>query len=221
MRVLLVEDDAELAGLIAGGLRDRYLNVVVANSFEAGRVAASLQAHDVIVLDVMLPGGSGFDLCRQLRQRGMPTPVLMLTARDAVADRVTGLKAGADDYLTKPFAFQELLARLQALVRRREAVAPRIVALADLQSDLDGRIVTRAGVEIRLTAREFSLFECLALHAGEVVTRQEMSAHVWDENHDPRSNMLEVLISRVRHKVDAGHSRRLIHNVRGLGYRLG
>jgi DNA-binding response OmpR family regulator len=221
MRILLVEDDAHLAALIAGGLADQQIEVVQADSFSTGRLRATVGTYDVLVLDVMLPGGSGFDLCRQLRKRDISTPILMLTARDAVDDRVTGLTAGADDYLTKPFAFPEFVARVRALARRRPELVPTIVTVADLVLDLDARTGTRAGVTFRITAREFALIEYLALHVGKVVTRAEIAAHIWDDNHDPFSNMVDVLISRVRRKIDAGHSVALIQTIRGAGYRLG
>ncbi|MGH7524954.1 MAG: response regulator transcription factor [Gemmatimonadales bacterium] len=221
MRVLLVEDDAELAALVAGGLREQHIEVALADSFATGRSRAVIGTYDVLVLDVMLPGGSGFDLCRALRKREIATPILMLTARDAVEDRVTGLTVGADDYLTKPFAFPELVARIRALARRRPALVPRISTVADLVVDLDARTVSRSGKEIRTTAREFALIEFLVVRVGKVVTRAEVSAHIWDDNHDPLSNMVDVLISRVRRKIDDGYSVRLLHTLRGAGYRLG
>jgi DNA-binding response OmpR family regulator len=174
-----------------------------------------------VILDVMLPGGSGFDLCRALREAGLATPILMLTARDAVIDRVEGLDAGADDYLTKPFAFQELRARVRALARRPRALSPRIVTVADLQIDLAGKRARRAGRAIELTAKEFALLEVFALHPDVVLDRAQITAHVWDDNHDPFTNVLEVLIRRLRRKIDEGFEPKLIHTMRGAGYRLG
>jgi two-component system copper resistance phosphate regulon response regulator CusR len=173
------------------------------------------------VLDVMLPGGSGFDLCRALRERKNTTPILMLTARDAIDDRVHGLEAGADDYLTKPFAFPELLARVRALARRRPSLEPELVSVADLEVELSSRRVRRAGKAIELTAKEFALLECFVRNRDRVVDRAAITAHVWDENHDPFTNVLEVLIKRLRRKIDDGFEPQLIHTVRGAGYRFG
>jgi two-component system copper resistance phosphate regulon response regulator CusR len=221
MRVLIVEDDVELAREIATGLRDVEARVALAGSFEAGIRAARSEETDVIVLDVMLLGGSGFELCRQLRAGGLETPILMLTARDTVDDRVTGLDVGADDYLTKPFAFKELLARIRALARRRPTLLPRIVRVADLEIDLAARRARRGGRMIELTAKEFALLECFALHPDQVLERAVITAHVWDDNHDPFTNVLEVLVRRLRRKLDDDFEPKLIHTMRGAGYRLG
>ena len=168
----------------------------------------------------MLPGESGFALCRSLRENGIETPILMLTARDAVDDRVTGLDAGADDYLTKPFALQELIARVRALSRRKPLTA-RIVRIADLEIDLRARRARRGEQLIELTAKEFALLECFAQHPDVVLDRAAITAHVWDENHDPFTNVLEVLVRRLRRKIDEGFEPKLIHTMRGAGYRLG
>ena len=221
MRVLLVEDDPELSTVLASGFAEHGVDVARAPSFAAGRERAMLGQFDVIVLDVMLPGGTGFDLCRELRGRDVATPILMLTARDAIDDRVTGLEAGADDYLTKPFAFRELLARVRALARRRPALTPQTIRVADLEVDLAARRVRRAGQPIELTAKEFALLEFFALHADEVVDRAAITAHVWDENHDPFTNVLEVLVRRLRRKIDDDFEPKLIHTLRGAGYRFG
>ncbi|MHB1071314.1 MAG: winged helix-turn-helix domain-containing protein [Gemmatimonadaceae bacterium] len=221
MRILLAEDDGALAQVVADGLREVRFEVACVASAPAARERALLGQFDVLVLDVMLVGGSGFDLCAELRRRGVATPILLLTARDAVEDRVRGLESGADDYLTKPFAFRELLARVRALVRRQPALAPQVVRVEDLEVDLRAHQVRRAGREVELTAREFALLEVLARHAGQVLDRATISAHVWDENHDPFTNVLEVLVRRLRRKVDDGHATRLIHTIRGAGYRLG
>jgi DNA-binding response OmpR family regulator len=221
MRVLIVEDDAALAGILCEGLAEQRMEATVAATFAAARERAVLGTWDVIVLDVMLPGGSGFDLCRELRRRGMRTPILMLTARDTVDDRVEGLDAGADDYLTKPFEFRELLARVRALARRGPALVPETVRLADLEVDLAARRVRRAGREIQLTAKEFALLEFFARHAGQVVDRAAITAHVWDENHDPFTNVLEVLVRRLRRKIDDDFEPKLIRTLRGAGYRFG
>jgi two-component system copper resistance phosphate regulon response regulator CusR len=221
LRILLVEDDAELAREVAAGLGGVGARVTLAATSGEGRRAAGLDEFDVMILDVMLPGGSGFDLCRALRSSGIDTPILMLTARDAVGDRVAGLDSGADDYLTKPFAFEELVARVRALARRRPALQPRMVQVADLEIDLAARRARRAGKAIELTAKEFALLECFALHPDEVLDRAAITAHVWDDNHDPFTNVLEVLVRRLRRKVDDGFEPKLIHTMRGAGYRLG
>jgi DNA-binding response OmpR family regulator len=221
MRILLVEDDPELATVLENGLSELGFHVVAESTYADGKSRAVLGAFDVMILDVMLPGGSGFELCRSLRERGIGTPVLMLTARDTVDDRVQGLDSGADDYLTKPFAFRELVARLHALARRRPTPLPEIVEVADLEVELRGRRVRRAGRDIELTAKEFALLEFLVRHREQVVDRAAITAHVWDENHDPFTNVLEVLVRRLRRKIDDGFDMKLIHTLRGAGYRLG
>ena len=221
MRVLLVEDDTELAREVAAGLRGIGAMVLIAANFADGLRSARLEEQDVVILDVMLPGGSGFALCRALRDNGLTTPILMLTARDAVDDRVVGLDSGADDYLTKPFALQELLARVRALARRRPTLAPRTVTIADLEIDLAARRARRGARVIELTAKEFALLECFALRPDEVLDRATITAHVWDDNHDPFTNVLEVLVRRLRRKLDDGFEPKLIHTMRGAGYRLG
>jgi two-component system copper resistance phosphate regulon response regulator CusR len=221
MRVLLVEDDPGLAGIIKTGFAENGVQVVTVPSYAEGKMKATLGSFDVLILDVMLPGGNGFDLCRELRAREIGTPILMLTARDTVDDRVAGLEVGADDYLTKPFAFRELLARVRALGRRRGAPLPETLRVADLEVDLDAQRVRRAGKSIELTAKEFSLLEFFVLHKGQVVDRAAITAHVWDENHDPFTNVLEVLVRRLRRKIDDEYPTKLIQTVRGAGYRLG
>jgi two-component system copper resistance phosphate regulon response regulator CusR len=221
MRVLIVEDDRRLSDALARGLMEHRIDVATARTFADGRDRALFAAHDVIVLDVMLPGGDGFDLCALLRSRGVATPVLMLTARDAVPDRVRGLEAGADDYLTKPFAFSELVARVRALARRAPVLAAESVRVADLEVELTSRRVVRGGRAILLTAKEFSLLEFFLRHQDAVVDRAAIAARVWDENHDSFSNALEALVSRLRAKIDDGFEPKLIHTVRGAGYRFG
>jgi len=221
MRVLIVEDDRELAGLLREGFREHRIDPVLAGTFAEGFERGRSTDFDVVILDVRLPGGTGFDLCRLLRGEGVAAPVLMLTALDAVDDRVRGLEAGADDYLTKPFDFRELLARLKALARRRPSVAPAVHRVADLTVDLAARTVTRAGRPITLTVKEFALLELFVLHAGAVVDRAAITAHVWDDNHDPFANVLDVLIRRLRAKIDDPFTPKLISTVRGAGYRLG
>ncbi len=222
MRVLIVEDDPELAGLLRDGLREHRIDPTLAVGFAEGREQALIGDYDVVILDVRLPGGTGFELCADLRRQKVAVPVLMLTALDAVDDRVRGLASGADDYLTKPFAFRELVARLQALARRRAlALTPAIMRVADLEVDLGARHVSRAGRSIDLTAKEFALLELLLRHRDQVVDRSAITAHVWDNNHDPFANVLDVLVRRLRSKIDDGFEPKLIRTVRGAGYRLG
>jgi two-component system copper resistance phosphate regulon response regulator CusR len=221
MRVLIVEDDRELAGLLRDGLAAARIDAIVAATFVAGSEAARRVASDVIILDVLLPDGNGFDLCRSLRTWGNTTPVLMLTAMDAVDDRVRGLEAGADDYLSKPFAFRELLARVKALARRRPALTPAVYQVADLEVDLGARTVTRSRRPIALTAKEFTLLELFVRHPGQVLDRATITAHVWDDNHDPFANLLEVLVRRLRRKIDDEFEPKLITTLRGAGYRFG
>jgi DNA-binding response OmpR family regulator len=221
MRVLLVEDDPRLASIIKTGFAENGVQVVTVATYVEGKAKATLGSFDVILLDVMLPGGSGFDLCQELRAAQVATPILMLTARDTVDDRVTGLNVGADDYLTKPFAFRELTARVRALARRRGAPLPETLKVSDLEVELDAQRVRRAGKSIELTAKEFSLLEFFVLHHGQVVDRAAITAHVWDENHDPFTNVLEVLVRRLRRKIDDEYPVKLIQTVRGAGYRFG
>ncbi len=221
MRVLIVEDDPELAGLLRDGLRAQRIDPTLAATFPEGRDRAHAGSFDVIILDVRLPGGTGFDLCGELRRGGNATPVLMLTALDGVDDRVRGLEVGADDYLTKPFAFRELVARLKALARRRPALSPSRHRIADLEVDLGTRQVQRRGRPITLSAKEFALLELFVLHRGRVLDRSTITAHVWDDNHDPFANLLEVLVGRLRRKIDDGFEPKLITTLRGVGYRFG
>ena len=222
MRVLIVEDDPQLAGLLRDGLREHRIDPTLAASFADGRELALAGDYDVLILDVRLPGGTGFELCVELRRRKVSTPVLMLTALDAVDDRVRGLEVGADDYLTKPFALRELVARLNALARRRAlALTPAVSRVADLEMDLASREVRRGGRAIELTAKEFALLELFMRHPGQVFDRTTITAHVWDQNHDPWANVLEVLVRRLRAKIDDGFEPKLIRTMRGAGYRFG
>lgn len=221
MRILLVEDDPGLASIVKTGFAENGVQVVTVPTYADGKMKAVLGSFDVLILDVMLPGGSGFDLCRELRAREVATPILMLTARDTVDDRVAGLGVGADDYLTKPFAFRELLARVRALARRRGTPLPETLKVEDLEVDLEAHRVRRGGKRIELTAKEFALLEFFVLHRGQVVDRAAITAHVWDENHDPFTNVLEVLVRRLRRKIDDDYPTKLIQTVRGAGYRFG
>jgi len=221
VRVLIVEDDPELAGLLRDSLRGQRIDPTLAETFADGLEHAAAAAFDVIILDVRLPGGTGLDLCAQLRRRRVTTPILMLTALDAVDDRVRGLEAGADDYLTKPFAIRELVARLKALARRRPALTPALHRVADLEVDLGSRRVHRGGQAVPLTAKEFALLELFIQHRGKVLDRATITAHVWDDNHDPFANVLDVLVRRLRRKIDDGFEPKLITTLRGAGYRFG
>jgi two-component system copper resistance phosphate regulon response regulator CusR len=220
MRILLVEDDAVIASSLSKGLREEAYAVDVASDGDAAVYQAAINPYDAIVLDVMLPKRDGFAVCRELRRRGMTTPVLMLTARDAVSDRIAGLDTGADDYLTKPFELGELLARLRALLRRGPALAPAVLRVADLELDTHAHRATRAGRDVSLTTREYALLEFLARNAGRVVGRAEISDHVWDDNYDPASNLIESYINRLRRKLELPGLPPLIHTRRGAGYVL-
>jgi two-component system copper resistance phosphate regulon response regulator CusR len=220
VRYLIVEDDDALADSLARGLREESHAVDVAGDGERGEQMARLHPYDAIVLDVMLPGQGGFALARALRRGGSHVPILFLTARDAVQDRIDGLDSGGDDYLTKPFDFGELSARLRALTRRRGQVMPDRLAVGDLVVDVRKQVASRAQRTIQLTSKEYAVLEFLARHAGRIVTRSEITDHVWDENHDPMSNTLEVFISRLRRKIDGGAARPLLHTRRRSGYLL-
>jgi two-component system copper resistance phosphate regulon response regulator CusR len=219
MRLLVVEDDTRLADLLARSLREEGYAVDVARDGDAAVTQAACNEYDGIVLDVQLPRRDGFAVSREIRDRGNPVPILMLTARDAVADRVAGLDAGADDYLTKPFDLTELHARVRALLRRMPAMAPARLTVGDLVIDVAAQTVTRGGEAIVLTTKEFVLLEYLARHAGRVIGRAELVSHVWDENHDPLTNAVEVYVNRLRKKIDAGRTP-LLHTRRGSGYVL-
>jgi len=221
MNVLLIEDDAELAGLIDKGLSEMGIRVTRAQNASAGLSRMVTGEHDVVILDIMLPGGDGFSLCAEARRREIRTPVLMLSARSAVEDRVHGLDAGADDYLAKPFAFPELVARIRALSRRPPGLVDEVRTFANLQVNLRTHAVQRGGRPVRLTSMEWRLLEFFVRNSGSVVDRAAITAYVWDDNHDPLSNMLEVLVSRLRRKLEDGPAPQLIETIRGAGYRFG
>ena len=220
MRILLVEDEPDAAQMLAKGLREQSYAVDVAKDGETAVYQAGVNDYDLVILDVMLPLKDGFEVCRELRAEGLSFPILMLTARDAPPDRVVGLDMGADDYLTKPFDFHELLARLRALLRRGPALRPETVEVSDLSIDMRARRVRRGGSQIELTAKEYALLEYLARRAGEVVSRAEIAEHVWEENFDPFSNLIEVYVQRLRRKIDEGHALKLLRTRRGEGYVL-
>lgn len=220
MRILLVEDDSRVASFVARGLREHAFAVDIADNSKSALYQAFVNPYDVILLDVMIPEEDGFAVCRKIRERGLRTPILMLTARDAVADRITGLDTGADDYLTKPFAFGELLARTRALLRRGVELRPDLIRVGDLEVDTKAQRVQRAGRSVLLTTKEYALLEFLARHAGEVVGRARISEHVWDDNFDPFSNTIEVYINRLRRKLSEGGEPPMIFTRRGAGYLL-
>jgi two-component system OmpR family response regulator len=220
VRLLLVEDDAKLAHALGRGLRHEGYAVDVVGDGDAALVQAAVWEYDGIVLDVMLPVRDGLAVCRTLRERGCWAPVLMLTARGQVTDRIRGLDVGADDYLVKPFDFGELLARLRALVRRAPAQRPARLEVGDLVVDPATHEVTRAGVAVELTAREFAVLEFLARHAGEAITRASLLDHVWDENFAGSTNIVDVYVGYLRRKLEQPFDRPLIRTIRGVGYVL-
>jgi two-component system OmpR family response regulator len=220
MRVLIVEDDAKLSALIRRGLKEEAMVADVVEEGEAALTAAGERAYDAVVLDVMLPGADGFEVCRRLRDRGVWSPVLMLTARDAVEDRVRGLDAGADDYLTKPFSFDELTARLRALARRGPAERPVVLEAGDLRLDPARRQAWRGETELDLSTTEYALLETFLRHRGQVLDRDQLLDHAWEASQDRTSNVVDVYVRYLREKIDRPFGVRAIETVRGTGYRL-
>lgn len=220
VRILIVEDEKKVAEFIRHGLREEGYAADVANDGEQGYFMATDNEYDLILLDVMLPRMDGVSLCRKLRGDGVEIPILMLTAKDEVRDKVKGLDAGADDYLTKPFAFEELLARIRALLRKRYAHHDTRLQIDDLVLDMINHKAHRAGKEIELTAKEYTLLEYLMRNAGTVVTRTMIAEHVWDINFDTFTNVIDVYINYLRNKIDRDHERKLIQTIRGRGYIL-
>ncbi len=220
MRILLVEDEPKVASFIRRGLQEVHHTVDVASSAREGDELASVETYDVMIFDCMLPDGDGRSLCRELRERGVATPVLILTAKSATGDKILGLDSGADDYLTKPFDFSELLARIRALGRRSLPPTLLTLSVGDLTMDPATRRVSRAGRPIALTPKEYSLLELLARRAGNVVTRTEIIERVWDMHFDPSSNVVDVVVKVLRDKVDREFDSQLIKTVRGVGYML-
>jgi two-component system copper resistance phosphate regulon response regulator CusR len=218
MRILLVEDDRRIARFVAKGLREQAYAVDVTDNGDDATYKLSLNDYDAVILDVMIPGRDGFEVCRDLRASGSAVPVIMLTARDTINDRVTGLDSGADDYLTKPFAVTEQ--RLRALLRRGHVVRPATISIADLVLDTGAQQARRNGRALALTTKEYALLEYLAREQGRVVGRAEIAEHVWDENFDPMTNLIDVHINRLRRKVDNDFAVKLIHTRRGAGYML-
>jgi len=222
IRVLVVEDEQKVANALKEGLEGEAYDVIVERTGEGAFFRVNTETFDIILLDLGLPGRDGIEILAALRQRGLKTPVLVLTARDSLTDRVQGLDAGADDYLVKPFAFAELLARLRALVRRGRASESPHLQLGDLHVDLITRKVTRAGAPVELTVREFELLEFLMRHPAQVVSRETLARDVWKETArtTPLDNVIDVHIARLRRKVDFEHQVKLIHTVRGVGFML-
>ena len=218
MRLLLVEDEPRVSQLVARGLREESYAVDSAAEGEEGLYLAGVNGYDLIILDVMLPRLDGFEVCRRLRAQEISAPVLMLTARDAVDDRVTGLDCGADDYLTKPFDFKELLARVRALLRRGHELRPPIMQTGDLRLETSNHRASRGGQPVNLTAKEYALLEFFMLREGKLVGREEIAQHVWDEHYDPFSNVIDVYVRRLRRKIEEGFDKCLIHTRRGEGY---
>jgi two-component system copper resistance phosphate regulon response regulator CusR len=218
MRLLLSEDEPRVAHFITKGLREQGYAVDIAEDGEEALYKISINEYDLIILDVMLPRKNGFAVCKELRNLHIKIPILMLTARDTIEDRVKGLDSGADDYLSKPFDFKELLARVRALLRRARDLRPELLEVTDLILNTTNHKVTRAGRYISLTAKEYSLLEFFMLREGKLVNRQEIAEHVWDENFDPFSNVIDVYVRRLRKKIDEGFDRVLIHTRRGEGY---
>ena len=220
MRVLLVEDEARIADFVTRGLSEQGYAVDVASDGDEALQWTDVADFDLIILDVMLPGRDGIEVCRTLRRRGVRTPLVMLTARDAVEDRVRGLDSGADDYLVKPFAFSELLARLRALMRREPAMLESIVQVGDLKFDTATLEVSRKGAVIELTAKERRLLEYLMRHSNQVLTRTMIAEHVWNYDFDNATNVIDVHIRNLRRKIDDPYPIKLIQTVRGAGYRI-
>lgn len=220
MRILVIEDEQKLGKALQEGLQAEEYGVAVAYTGEEGFYLAQTEAFDLVILDVMLPGRNGFEILTAMRQHGFKTPVLMLTARDAVEDRVRGLDTGADDYLVKPFAFPELLARIRALFRRGIPETSLKLRVGDLEVDVEGRTVARNGIMLELTAREFELLEYLVRHRGHVVSREMLARDVWKEagRHTPLDNVIDVHVARLRRKIDDQFDDKLVHTVRGVGF---
>jgi DNA-binding response OmpR family regulator len=220
MRILVVEDEAVAAAVLAKGLREHAYAVDVAANGHDALEQVGVNDYDLVILDVLLPGIDGIDLCRQIRADGLTTPILMLTARGGLDQRVEGLDAGADDYLPKPYHFPELLARVRALLRRGPTLTDAVLTVEDLSLDTRARRVERAGHPIQLTTKEYTLLEYLVRRQGEVVGRADIAEHVWDDSFDPMSNLIEVYIQRLRRKIDDGQQMKLIRTRRGAGYTL-
>ncbi|MGD2089363.1 MAG: response regulator transcription factor [Candidatus Aminicenantes bacterium] len=220
MRILIAEDDRKVAGFLKKGLKEEHYAVDVCYDGEDALFQAQVNQYDLIILDVMLPKRNGFSVCKAIREEGILSPILMLTARDQLEDKVKGLREGADDYLTKPFAFEELLARIQALLRRTQDYKTKTLNVGNLELDPVSRKITRAGKPITLTGKEYALLEYLMRNKGRVITQSMIIDHVWDMNYDGLSNVVNVYINHLREKIDKGFSQKYIHTIRGVGYKI-
>ncbi|MBU1187042.1 MAG: response regulator transcription factor [Acidobacteria bacterium] len=220
MRILIVEDDRKVGGFLQRGLREEQYAVDLCRDGEEAVHRAQVESYDAIILDIMLPGKDGFEICRELREKKVLTPILMLTAKDSLEDKVSGLGEGADDYLTKPFSFEELLARIRALMRRDKDYKTGVLKAADLQLDPTGRTVSRGGRSIELTGREYALLEYLMRNQGRIVTQTQILDHVWDRDYEGTSNIVNVYLNRLRKKIDKGFNPRLFKTVRGIGFTI-
>ena len=218
MKILVIEDDPTVGQSVKRGLEEQRWGVDLATDGETGERLAAAGAYDVVILDMRLPGRSGLEVLNGLRARGIDRPVVVLTAQDAVDAKVTALRAGADDYVTKPFAFEELLARVEAVARRPRSIAPPTLRVADLEVDQATREVRRGGQGVELTPKEYAVLEYLVRHAGRVMSRTLITEYAWGYHFDPGTNIVDVVITHLRKKLDAGHERKLIHTVRGVGY---
>jgi two-component system copper resistance phosphate regulon response regulator CusR len=220
MRLLLVEDEPQMAGVIAKGLREQSYAVDVAADAEQALYEADINDYDLVIMDIRLPKKDGFSLCRELRDKSFRAPILMLTALDDNECIIRGLNAGADDYLPKPFDFRVLVARVRALLRRAQHVRPNVIHVADLTLNTLDHTAARCGISIRLTAKEYALLELFMIHAGHILSREMIAEHVWDEDFDPFSNLIDVYVNRLRKKIDLGFEQHLLHTRRGEGYIL-
>ncbi len=220
MRVLIVEDEKALADIIKKGLEEEGYAVDVAYNGENGLFMAENEPSDIIILDIMLPVVDGMTILRRIRKKGVKTPVLMLTARDTIMDKVSGLDSGADDYLTKPFHFEELLARIRALIRRDSDVNASVIDIGDLTINMATHEVRRGGKDVLLSAREYSLLEYMAVNRNKVLSRTMLSEHLYDHDFDLDSNVIDVFINRIRNKIGRGFDKKLIHTIRGAGYMM-
>lgn len=220
MRLLIVEDDRKVGAFLQKGLREEQYAVDICRDGKEALYCAQVNTYDVIILDIMLPGMDGFTICSKLRQSNIITPIIMLTAKDALEDKITGLSDGADDYMTKPFSFEELLARIRALLRRNQDYKTSVLKVRDLELDPWWRKVTRSGRDIVLTGKEYALLEYLMRNRGRIVTQSMIIEHVWDMNYEGTSNIVNVYINHLRKKIDNDFTKKLIHTVRGHGYRI-
>ena len=220
MRILIVEDDKKVGAFLQKGLREEHYAVDICRDGQEALYCAQVNTYDVIILDIMLPGMDGFTICSKLRQSSILTPIIMLTAKDSLEDKITGLSDGADDYLTKPFSFEELLARIRALLRRNQDYKTSVLKVGDLELDPWWRKVTRSGRDIVLTGKEYALLEYLMRNRGRIVTQSMIIEHVWDMNYEGTSNIVNVYINHLRKKIDNGFEEKLIQTIRGHGYRI-